>query len=136
MSENETIQSSAAREAGGHGPGFVLGVLFGILAGAAIATLFTPMSGEQVRARTRERAPDLWRRRDEVVSQARRSWSRVRGRPAEPQRPADRLLTRARDTATTARSRLREALEAGREATREGQEEARRRFETLTRRRR
>ncbi len=139
MSENETIPSSAAREAAGHGPGFVLGVLLGIMAGAAIATLFTPMSGEQARARTRERAPDLWRRRDEVTSQARdrarRTWNRVRGRP-EPQGPADRLLARARDTATTARSRLREAWEAGREAAREGQEEARRRFETLTGRRR
>jgi gas vesicle protein len=141
MSKNETFHSSAEEgtTAGGHGPGFVLGVLLGILAGAAIATLFTPVSGDEVRARTRERAPDLWRRRDEVAAQARErarsTWNRLRGTP-EPKGPADRLVARARDVAKTSRSRLQEAWEAGREATREGQDEARRRFETLTGRRR
>jgi gas vesicle protein len=141
MSENETMHSSAEEggTAAGHGPGFVLGVLLGIVAGAAIATLFTPVSGEEVRSRTRERAPDLWRRRDEVAKEARErarsTWNRLRGKP-EPQGPADRLIARARDAANTARSRFQEAWEAGREAAREGQDEARRRFETLTGRRR
>jgi gas vesicle protein len=106
----------------------MLGLLLGIMAGAAIATLFTPMSGEQVRAKTRTSAPDVWRRREEVAREARErarsTWDRLRGR-REPKGPFDRL-----------RMRLGEAWQAGREAAREGEEEARRRFETLTGRRR
>jgi gas vesicle protein len=125
MTNNDTTQPDAA---GGHGPGFMLGLLLGIMAGAAIATLFTPMSGEQVREKTRTSAPDVWRRRDEVSKQARErarsTWDRLRGR-REPEGPLDRV-----------RMRLREAWQAGREAAHESEEEARRRFETLTGRRR
>jgi gas vesicle protein len=125
MSNNDATQSDVTN---GHGPGFMLGLLLGIMAGAAIATLFTPMSGEQVRARTRTSAPDMWRRREEMAKQAqeraRSTWDRLRGR-REPKGPFDRL-----------RMRLREAWQAGREAAHEGEEEARRRFETLTGRRR
>jgi len=97
----------ATGEARGHGPGFLFGLLMGGLVGAGLATIFTPVSGEQVRVRTAEKAPELWRRREEL----------------------------AREVAGGARSRLGEALEAAREATQEAQQEARRRYEQMTGRR-
>src|SRR3990170_1677808 len=44
--------------------GFAIGAFLGLLTGAGLATLFTPVSGQEVRQRTAEKAPDLWRRRD------------------------------------------------------------------------
>jgi hypothetical protein len=93
-----------AGEGRGHGPGFVLGALMGVLAGAGLATILTPVRGEEVRARTAEKAPDLWRRREQL----------------------------AREIGGGIRSRLEEALEAGREAARDAQQEARRRYERMT----
>jgi gas vesicle protein len=104
----------AAGEARGHGPGFLFGVLMGALVGAGLATIFTPVSGEQVRVRTAEKAPELWRRREELARQGRDKAGQVAG---------------------GVRSRLGEALEAGREAAQEGQQEARRRYEQMTGRR-
>jgi gas vesicle protein len=97
----------ATGEARGHGPGFLFGVLMGALVGAGLATIFTPVSGEQVRVHTAEKAPELWRRREEL----------------------------AREAIGGARSRLGEAREAAREATQEAQKEARRRYEQMTGRR-
>ncbi len=87
--------------------GFVVGVLLGLLTGAGLATLFTPVSGQEARRRAAEKAPELWEHREEL----------------------------AREAAQTLRSRLEEAIEAGREAAREAEEESRRRFERLTGRR-
>ena len=94
-----------------HGPGFLFGILMGLLVGAGLATVFTPVSGDEVRARTAEKAPDLWRHRDELTQEARE---------------------KARGVTSGVRSRLGEALEAGREAAREAQQEARRRYEQMT----
>ena len=94
----------AAGEAGGHGPGFLFGALMGTLVGAGLAALFTPIRGEEVRARTAEKAPELWSRRKEL----------------------------AREIGGNVRSRLDEALDAGREAASEAQSEARRRYERAT----
>jgi gas vesicle protein len=104
----------ATGEARGHGPGFLFGVLMGALVGAGLATIFTPVSGEQARVRTAEKAPELWRRREELAREGRE---------------------KAREVAGGARSRLGEALEAAREATQEAQHEARRRYEQMTGRR-
>ena len=95
---------AATGEACGHGPGFLFGVLMGAWVGAGLATIFTPVSGEQARVLTAEKAPELWRRREEL----------------------------ARGVAGGARSRFGEALEAAREATQESQQEARRRYEQMT----
>lgn len=86
--------------------GFPAGLLLGVLTGIGVATLFSPLSGEQMRRRTAEKAPELWRRREDL----------------------------AREAAQAARLRMREAVEAGREAAREAEDESRRRFERLTRR--
>jgi gas vesicle protein len=93
-----------AGQAGGHGPGFLLGTLMGTLVGAGLASILTPVRGEEVRARTAEKAPELWRRRGEL----------------------------ARELGGGVRSRLGEALEAGREAAGEAQQEARRRYERMS----
>jgi gas vesicle protein len=104
----------ATGEARGHGPGFLFGVLMGALAGAGLATILTPVSGEQARVRTAEKAPELWRRREELAREGRE---------------------KARGAIGGARSRFGEALEAAREATQESQQEARRRYEQMTGRR-
>jgi gas vesicle protein len=96
---------------GRHGPGFLLGVVMGLLVGAGLATILTPVSGDEVRARTAEKAPELWRHRDELTRGARE---------------------KARGVTGGVRSRLDEALEAGREAAGEAQREARRRYEQMT----
>jgi gas vesicle protein len=96
---------AATGKARGHG--LLFGVLMGALVGAGLATIFTPVSGEQARVLTAEKAPELWRRREEM----------------------------ARGVAGGARSRFGEALEAAREATQESQQEARRRYEQMTGRR-
>jgi gas vesicle protein len=97
----------ATGEVRGHGPGFLFGVLMGALVGAGLATIFAPVSGEEVRVRTAEKAPELWRRREELTREA------IGG----------------------ARARLGEAREAAREATQEAQQQARRRYEQMTGRR-
>ncbi len=94
----------AEGEAGGHGPGFLLGTLMGALVGAGLAAILTPVRGEEVRARTAEKAPELWHRRGEL----------------------------AREIGGGVRSRLAEALEAGREAAGEAQQQARRRYERMS----
>jgi len=104
----------ATTEARGHGPGFLFGLLMGGLVGAGLVTIFTPVSGEQARVHTAERAPELWRRRGELAQEGRE---------------------KAREVAGGARSRLGQALEAAREATQEAQQEARRRYEQMTGRR-
>jgi len=104
----------ATGEARGHGPGFLFGLLMGGLVGAGLVTIFTPVSGEQARVHTAEKAPELWRRRGELAQEGRE---------------------KAREVAGGARSRLGEALEAAREATQEAQQEARRRYEHMTGRR-
>ena len=103
---------AATGKARGHG--LLFGVLMGALVGAGLATIFTPVSGEQARVLTAEKAPELWRRRGELAQEGRE---------------------KARGVASGARSRLGQALEAAREATQEAQQEARRRYEQMTGRR-
>jgi gas vesicle protein len=114
LATEATFDVPATAEARGHGPGFLLGVVVGALVGAGLATIFTPVSGEQARLRTAEKAPELWRRRDELAQEARDKAHQVTG---------------------GIRSRLQEALDSGREAAQEAQQEARRRFEQMTGRR-
>ena len=104
----------ATGEARGHGPGFLFGLLMGGLVGAGLATIFAPVSGQQARVLTAEKAPELWRRRDELARGGRE---------------------KAQGVVAGARARLGEALEAAREASQEAQREALRRYELVTGRR-
>ena len=108
----------ATAEARGHGPAFLFGVMMGAVVGAGLATIFAPVSGEQARVRTAEKAPELWRRRGELAQEGR-----------------EKAREKAREVASGARSRLGEALEAGRQATQEAQREARHRYEQMAGRR-
>jgi len=113
-SPEAVFQVPPPSETRGRGPGFLFGVLMGVLVGAGLATIFTPVSGEQVRVSTAEKAPELWRRRDELTQETRQ---------------------KARNIKSGVQSRLSEAMEAGREAARDAQQEARRRYEGMTGRR-
>jgi gas vesicle protein len=112
VSTEATFEVAPAAEA--HGPGFLFGVLAGALVGAGLATVLTPIAGEQVRARTAEKAPELWRRREELAREAR---------------------DKAREVTGGVRSRVSEAVDASRQAAQEAQQEAHRRFEQMTGRR-
>jgi gas vesicle protein len=109
-----TFEVPAATEPSGHGLGFFFGVVAGALVGAGLATILTPVSGDQARTRTAEKAPEMWHRREELAREAR---------------------DKAREISGSVRSRLEEALESSREAAQEAQQEARRRFEEMTGRR-
>ncbi len=111
----ETAQAALAQR-DGHGPGFVLGVAVGMVAGAAAATLFAPASGDQLRQRMTDEA--------------------ALGAPEEGQGPLeDRFpatpTTRVRTLLARLRSRVREAAEEGREAAREAEERSRARYAEL-----
>ena len=106
--------AEAAGEPCRRGPGFLFGVLMGGLVGAALATIFAPVSGQQARVLTAEKAPELWRRREDLAREGRE---------------------KARGAIGGARARLGEALEAAREAAQEAQQEARYRHEQMTGRR-
>jgi gas vesicle protein len=114
VTSEATFEVPAAAEGSGHGPGFLFGILMGTLVGAGLATVLTPARGEEVRARTAEKAPELWRRREELAREAR---------------------DKAKEVTGGVRARLGEAMEASREAAQEAQDEARRRFEQVTGRR-
>jgi len=98
------------------GPGFLLGMTLGTIAGAAAATLFSPMSGEEIRHRAAEEAESLL----------------PQGGPpdvgAEPSGPADRLRT----ALARIRGRLQEARTEGRQAAEEAEASLRSRFDELS----
>jgi hypothetical protein len=92
-----------------HGPGFRLGLIFGLLAGAAAATLFAPPTGEA------ERTPLT---PDQPFAP-----------PPEPGiEPSDRL----RAVLERVRSRMEDASAEAHEASREAEEKLRTRYSELT----
>lgn len=65
-----------SRESGG--ADMVLGFLLGIAAGAALALLFAPASGEQTRELLSETARKQRERAEDLAKQGREAWSRQR----------------------------------------------------------
>ena len=55
ITEEATV-SEASKERRRHGPGFILGIVLGALAGAAAATLFAPPTVEETQQRLGEEA--------------------------------------------------------------------------------
>lgn len=94
----------------GSGPGFVLGLLLGAIAGAAAAVLFAPATGEEMRHRVAAEASGAI---DEVTS--------------EPGDPGDRM----RAVLENVRSRVRQASEEASAAAQETEERMRSRYEEL-----
>jgi gas vesicle protein len=106
--EEETAPESPEEEKRARsGPGFILGVVLGMVAGAAGATLFAPDTGEETRQPFEgEGGPEV------TVPDA--PMARVRG-------VLDRM-----------RSRVQEASAEAQEAAREAEEQSRARYEELT----
>lgn len=130
--DNEREEEEERAKKGG--PSFVSGFLSGSVLGGLLAVLFTPMPGDEFRAMTREKAPELWERRQELAAEA---LGRTQGllERAETM-PGGGIIARVRSFWRALRERLSDAAAEAREGMVEGQEEARRRYETLTRRRR
>lgn len=116
--EEETAESEGGRN--GRGPGFVIGVVLGTLAGAAAATLFAPAAGDELEAGAQEPFTPRGDESDEPAgadgSQAEAPVERVRA-----------LLNRVR-------SRVHEAREEGRDAAQAAEAERKAHFEQLTHR--
>lgn len=116
------------------GPGLLSGLLTGSAVGGVLAVLFTPMPGDEFRAITRERAPELWARRQELAGEAiGRTQALLE---AAESMPGGGIIVRIGMMWRSLRERLSEAATEAREGMIEGQEEARRRYEIMTRRRR
>ncbi len=111
----EEMTPVPVEERNGAGPGFILGMVLGTLAGAAAATLFAPSTGEEFRHRvTEEAAPVLKGEGGGGGTQVGATMERIRG-----------ALSRIR-------SRVQEASEEAREAARATEEHSRARYEELT----
>jgi gas vesicle protein len=112
--EQETA-STEPQEPNGSGPGFILGVVLGVLGGAAAATLFAPSTGDELRQRiTEEGAPAVEGQAGPEASQAETPAARIRS-----------VLARVR-------SRIHEASDEGRQASHEAEEQSRARYAELT----
>ncbi len=110
--EEETVEE-LEQERNGSGPGFILGVMLGALAGAAAATLFTPATGEEFRHRISEEAAPLLKHEE--------------GGTADGTTP----ITRVRAMLTRVRSRVQEASEQARDAAEESEAGSRARYAEL-----
>lgn len=125
--EAAPIAESAAKE---KGTGFKTGLLSGAIAGGATALLFTPLKGEEVRARGKEKAPELRNLAAAGRTRAQTAFEQMGGFPAAE------VLTRIKGFFSAVKERLREAVEEGKEGISEGEEEAQHRYEVFVRRRR
>ena len=115
MAEDEVFAEDAedveeAEEGGKSGAGFILGLIFGVFAGAAAATLFAPATGEELRQYVG----------DEAAQQPREG--------SEPQSP----MSRVRGVLAGVRSRVHDAAEEGQLASREAEDASRARYAELT----
>ena len=97
-----------------NGPGFRRGVLLGLLAGAAAATLFAPSTGQEFRHRVSEEAGPI------LTGDG--------GADADGTTPSERI----RSVLGRVRARVQEASEEAKEAARLAEEESRARFGELT----
>jgi len=101
----------AGRAGNGRGPGFLLGMVLGMIAGAAAAALFAPPTEEE--------------ETQEAVT--------GRGPAAVPaEGPSAEAVERVRSVLARVRARVREAREEGRLAAREAEAEGRARYAELT----
>ena len=112
ITEEEATASEASKERRRHGPGFILGIVLGALAGAAAATLFAPPSGEDTQQRLGEEASPF----------------PSAGEGAQPATPTEGF----RAMLARMRARVQEAREEGRLAGQEAEAKLRSRYGELT----
>ncbi|MBK6752962.1 MAG: YtxH domain-containing protein [Flavobacteriales bacterium] len=60
-----------------------LALLTGLAAGAALGILFAPRSGKETRAAIRSKGEDMKEDLDERIEQARKEWSKAKGKMAD-----------------------------------------------------
>ena len=60
-----------------------LALVVGLAAGAALGVLFAPRSGKETRAALRSKGEDLKEDLDERIEQARKDWSKAKGKLAD-----------------------------------------------------
>ena len=120
--ETETIEEETVaeleEERDGSGLGFIFGMLMGVVAGAAAATLFAPATGEEIRHRVSEEAAPLLKRQDGESDDA----SGLESGTA---------MARMRGMLTRVRSRVHEASEQAREAADESELQSQARYAEL-----
>ena len=116
------------------GPRFLPGLLVGSLVGAALAALLAPLKGEEMRARAKEKAPELWGRRQELAGESLQRVQAVVGKIEGM--PGGNVIARVIAMVRSIRERLRDAVEDGKEGAAESEAEARLRYEIMTKRRR
>ena len=131
MDENEA-EEETTKERGG--PGFLPGLLVGSLAGAALAALLAPLKGEEMRARAKEKAPELWGRREELAGESLQRAQAALGQLEGL--PGGSVIARIMAMIRSIGERLRDAVEDGKEGAAESEAEARLRYEIMTKRRR
>ncbi len=119
IEEETTSDPAEGEDRARSGPGFIRGLVLGMIVGAAGATLFAPATGEQIRQRVAEEAAPVLKR------------SEGEGGPEGP--PEDTPMARMRGALDRVRSRVQEASEEAQEAAREAEEQSRARYEELTR---
>ncbi|HEX9017018.1 MAG TPA: YtxH domain-containing protein [Chloroflexota bacterium] len=98
------------------GSGFVAGFVLGGIAGAALALLLAPRTGDENRGALRERTIELRVRAEEAAARARVE--------------ADELLSRGKVILDEQRSRLQEAVDEGKEAATQKRSELLSRYRT------
>ena len=110
----ETTFESPEEERHGYGPGFRLGMMLGLLTGAAAATLFAPSTGQEFRHRVSEEAGPILMGDGGADAEGNTASERIRG-----------VLGRVR-------ARVQEASEEAKEAARQAEEQSRARYAELT----
>lgn len=118
IEEEATFEPEEAESDARSGPGFIRGVVLGMIAGAAGATLFAPATGEEIRQGLGEKAAPV------LKPQA--------GEGGPQGSPLEASMERLRGVMDRVRSRVQEATAEAQEATREAEEESRARYEELT----
>lgn len=99
---------------------FVSGFFIGGLIGAAVALLMAPQSGEETRTQIREKSIEL---RDQVETTADEARTRAEKLAKEARARAENLQERGQVILDEQKTRIEDAIEAGKEAAQRKQEE-------------
>jgi gas vesicle protein len=131
--EERTEAAPAEPECCKRGGGrFIGGLLSGAVVGGALALLLAPLRGEE-RARREMMESGRWESREGLEQEG---GLRAQVAVERVQAVAGGVVSRIEGVWAAVWERLHEAVEEGKEGIAEGQEEARTRYETMTRRRR
>lgn len=100
---------------------FMSGFVIGGLVGAAVALLMAPQSGEETRTQIRDKGIEL---RDQVEATTDEARKRAESLAQEARTRAERLREQGQVILDEQKSRIEEAVEAGKKAAQKEQDEA------------